>query len=544
MNWPYALVTLSCLAAPTIAEPPLEARVTALSGRSVYFDAGTKSGVVPGARVVFVLTSGERIEATVVDASGSSARAEIAEGQPLPTLGDRAEVEVVAPEAPAPTTPAPAKLTPEHAPWARQETPRGPDQPLLAPAFGTRPEDRPMSVSGRVFSTLRHTKDLENDNDYSYGRIGTWLEIKNPFKDGGRILIAGDADLRVRDTFGQNQDDFKVRVQRLSYARGLDQEAPYRFEVGRFYSASMPEIGTVDGLELVKRFKNGWGLGIGAGLYPTPIDDDDWGDDYGVHAFAEYQSERAGSWLQGVIGFQQTWHSGEIDRTALIGRINARPNDRLTLFASAIVDIYGAEDDAKDQALDVTQFIAQASYEFNKKTGVTGSLMRTTWPELKRGEFDELPAELLTDGYVDRISGSVWRKVGESWRFSARAHAWQDQDRDGLGGELGLDWTAPSPGSTSVFASLYYEDSAYTDGLGARLQGRHDFGSVRVFAGYEAFMYSTDTQFAQNEDLVRHTLRGDVGWSTGKWSWDFEATYDFGDREQSIGVGLYTQYRF
>lgn len=73
MNWPYALVTLSCLAAPTIAEPPLEARVTALSGRSVYFDAGTKSGVVPGARVVFVLTSGERIEATVVDASGSSA---------------------------------------------------------------------------------------------------------------------------------------------------------------------------------------------------------------------------------------------------------------------------------------------------------------------------------------------------------------------------------------------------------------------------------------------------------------------------------------
>lgn len=549
----HVAVGLSCasMGMAVWAQPPIDAVVVSVSGRSVYLSLGERAGVRAGAHVVFVLTSGERIEGTIIDVSSSSARAEVAEGSAVPALEDRAEVEAVAPEADAPSVPAiqpdgksESKPVPQHAPWTRREPGRGAEQPLLAPAFGTRPEDRPSSVRGRVFSVFRHTRDFENNSDYSYARFGTSLEMKNPFKDGGRFLFDAETDLRVSDTFGENKSELQGRVQRFSYAWGLDQHSPYRLELGRFCSQTLPEIGTIDGAEASVRFENGWSIGGGVGSYPTPIEDDGWGDDLGFHVFADYQSESDTEWVQGTLGFQQTWHRGEVDRSVFIGRVNARPTRDLTLFGSVMVDLYGSEDTSKDLFADVTQLITQASYQFNSQTGVSGSLIRTTWPEIKRGDFHLLPKELLSDGYIDRVSGSVWRKLGTNFRLSARAHAWQDQDRDGFGGELSADWYGAGSGGSSMYGSVYLEDSAYTDGVGARLQARHDFGEVRLSAGYDAFLYSTSTALGGDDSFIRHTLRGDVSWSIGRWYWDLETTYDFGDREEALTVGMYAQYRF
>lgn len=543
-----ATAMLACVAAHSNAQSRLDASVVSVSGTSVYISAGQRAGVATGARVVFILSNGQRIEGTIVDVSGSSARAQLHEGSLIPAINDRAEVDV--PPPPAETPPAKPdeapqpKPVPEHPPWTRQEGARSADQPLLAPAYATRPEDRPTSISGRVFANIRHTKDFENDLQYSYTRVGTWLEVKNPFKDGGRVLIAGDTDMRVSDTFRGNDTDLRARLQRFSYAWGNDQHAPYRVEAGRFYSYALPEIGLVDGIEAQARFENGWAFGAGAGLYPTPNNDANWGDDYGVHVFADYLSEGATKWMQGTIGFQQTIHKGETDRSLLIGRLNARPTDDLMLFGSILIDLYGPEDDAKDQFADITQLFAQASYQFNEKTGVNASLTRTTWPELKREEYVGLPFDLLRDGYVDRVAGSVWRKLHDNFRLSARAHYWQDQDREGNGGELSADWYETSPGTSSAYGSLYYEDSAYTTGVGGRIQGSRDFGPVRLFASYDAFSYTSSTLLGGSSQFLRHTVRADASWSTGHWSWDVDLSYYFGDSENALSLGLYLQYRF
>lgn len=549
-----SIMLVVCVGGVVHAKAPLDALVVSVSGRSVYINAGRNARIASGARVVFSLTTGERIEATIVDVAASSARAELSEGSLVPAINDRAEVEVeVAVETsaavPGGTSQQPAGTPeatpiPTHPPWSRQEGQRTSDTPLLAPAFGTSPKERPTVVKGRVFTNVRVTRDLENASTFTYMRAGTWLEVHNPFGDGGRILFEADTDYRNSGTSGGDTSDQNSRLKRLSYAWGLDQHATFRGEAGRFYSQTLPEIGLIDGGEAAIRFEDGWSIGGGAGMYPSPSDTLNSGDDYGFHLFADYQAEDDNRWLQSTAGFQQTWHLGEVDRSLVIGRVNVRPNTDLSIFGSLLVDLYGPGDTVKTQVADITQLVAQATYQLDPKAGINGSFTRTTWPELKRDEFVNLPPELIADGFVNRASGSACRKVGDEVRLTGRAHYWTDQDRTGHGAEASADWNAGGESNESYYGSVYYEDSTFTKGVGARLQGRRDLGPVRVFAGYDVFGYSTNTLFAGDGNFLRHSLRASVNWSRGKWSWDIETGYTFGTSEESLNLGAYVQYRF
>lgn len=520
----------------------LDVTVTSVSGTSVYIDSGRNAGIAIGSRIVFILSTGERIETTISAVTSKSARAELPEGATPPAINDHAEVlvDVIPESAPADTT---KPATPEHPPWQRQEGPRTADQPLLAPAFSTPPKERPTTMRGRFFTIARLTNDIQNDQNYTYFRAGAFLEITNPFKDGGRLLFEGDADLRSRGSIGDDGTDLNARIQRLSYAWGTDQHAPYRAEVGRYYSASLPELGLIDGGEAAVRFQNGLSLGAGAGLYPIAVKDSLSSDDYGLHLFADYVTDAANGYVQGTVGFQQTWHKGELDRSLLIFRGGARPLADLNIFASALVDLYTSEDTIKS-GLGLTQFVTQASYTINPKTGATASFTHTSWPELKREEYALLPTELIDNGHVERLSASLWRKVTNEFRVTARANYWMDQDRDGNGAELSADWMPQGDSTTSLYGALYYDTSSYTTGVGARLQARRDLGPVRVFGGYEVYSYSTETLTGGSSTYLRHTLRADVNWSRGKWYFDVDAAYNFGDQEQSIELGAYVQYRF
>ncbi len=541
-----SIVIVGTAAGLVEARTNVDALVVSVSGQSVYINIGKSSRVAIGSRVVFVLKTGERVNATVVDVTTNSARAELQPDSLVPEIDDRAEVEVED-AAPAPTQPTAEESKskpPEHPPWEAKVGDRSADTPLLAPAFGVAPKDRPTTVKGRIFTMARATEDLQNDSTYSYLRAGTWLEVTNPFHDGGRILFEADADYRNSDSFGGGSSSQKVRIKRLSYAWGLDQHAGVRGEVGRYYSQYLPEVGLIDGGEVAWRFEDGWSFGAGAGLYPTTSDDLLVTHDYGFHTFADYQSEGKESWFQGTAGFQQTWHDGQEDRTLLIGRLNMRPSRDLSVFGTMLVDVYDSHDVVKSQAADITLLVLQSSYSFNPKTGVNGSFTRTTWPELKRSEYANLPPELLLSGFVNRISGSVWRKVVENVRVTGQAHYWVDQDRTGWGGEASVDWFAGGENNSSYYGSLYYEDSSFTTGFGGRFQARRQFGQVQAFVGYDFFAYSTDTLFGSGGNFVRHTVRADASWSTGRWSWDIEGDYNFGDSEETLGLSLYAQYRF
>jgi len=534
---------LACLAGFALAEGSIDATVVSVAGNSIYLDAGRDAGVVAGARVVFRLASGELVEATVIDVTAGNARAELKPGSAMPSPGDGASIDAPEPE-PGQTTEPARTPPPAHAPW-RSQLPTDPNAPLLAPAFGTRPGDRPTTVHGRVYSTYRFIDDRANDRSYSYGRSGLWLEAQNLLGDGGRFRFQGEGEYRSASSINSDNEGLDASVLRLSYAWGLDREAPFRGEVGRFVSFYMPELGIFDGVEGAVRLENGVSVGAGTGYYPTDTEELPSGqDDFGFHVFADYQDESAPRLFQATIGYQQTFDGGETDRSLVIGRILANPTDSVRLFGMAMVDLYDSSDTLETSAAEVTQAVAQASFRFTPTTGGILSYTRTAYPELERDEFAYLPPWLVTDGFVDRVSGSWWTKLDPNWRLSARGNWWRDQSREGYGGEVSLDWSLPTETPSSLLAAIYFDDAAYVSGTGLRLQGQMQFGDFHCFLGYDGFMYTTETDFGDAGDRFSNRIRGDVTWQHGQWFLDVEGSYVFGDDEDAVTLGVSAQYRF
>lgn len=545
-----------CLAGMAIAADTINTSVVSVAGNSAYLGAGRDHGVFEGARVVFRLASGATVEATVVDVTSGNARAEFAPGVSMPMAGDRADVEIesagpVGPPAPegagdeqAAGAEGEKPAPPAHAPWRTQVT-QDPNAPLLAPAFGTRPDERPMTVHGRSYSVFRLTDDLYNDSNYIYARSGLWLDVRNPLGDGGRLLFQGETDYRNQPSVNADNEGWDASIQRFSYAWGIDREAPFRGEVGRFISVWLPELGIFDGAEGALRLENGLSIGAGTGYYPTTTEElPTAGEDWGFHTFIDYQDEFAPRLFQATLGYQQTFHSGDADRSVVIGRVIANPSDAVRLFGMAMVDLYDSTDTLETSAAEVTQAVAQGSFRFTPTSGGVLSYIHTSWPELERDEFAYIPPWLVTDGYVDRLSGTWWTKLDKDWRMSMRGNWWQDQSREGYGGELSFDVTLPIERPSMLYTSIYYDDSAYTSGAGFRLQGQTQIGDFNVFLGYDGFMYTTDTDVGGDPNHLNNMLRSDITWGKGQWYWDVDASYVFGDDEEAISVGVSVQYRF
>lgn len=538
-----------------LADATIEGRVISIAGNSAYINIGRDNGTFVGAKVIFKLRSGELVEATITELTAGNARVDLAPGSVLPTMGDRVDVEVK-PSEQAPTAEAP-KQTPEqkseeqsgekkpteHPPWKSEFT-KDPNAPLLAPAFGTRPEDRPMTVKGRSYSTIRVTEDFESGNTYTYARSGLWLDVRNPLGDGGRLLFQGESEYRSQSAVNSDNEGFDANLMRLSYAWGLDREAPLRGEVGRFVSVWLPELGIFDGAEAAVRLENGISLGAGAGYYPTDTEELPEGtDDFGFHAFADYQDESAPRLFQATVGYQQTFDSGENDRSLVIGRVLANPSDDVRLFGMAMLDLYDSNDTLETSTAELTQAVGQASFRFTPTTGGILSYSHYAYPELNDDPSVFVPPWLVTDGFVDRFSGTWWTKVDKDWRLSLRGNWWQDQSREGYGGEASLDWTMPTERPSLSYIAVYYEDAAYTEGLGLRLQNQTQFGDFNLLLGYDGFMYTTDVDLGES-GYLNNAIRSDITWSKGPWFVDLDVSYLFGDGVDAVTVGISVQYRF
>ncbi len=554
-----ALLVVVCVASSARAQDSqlLHVSVTFASGRGVFVDQGRASGMAVGLRVRFFPPGSSPVEGVVRAVSTDSALVELPEGIPLPPVGTKGEVEVETPigaieEKQKPTTPKPTQRkreVPAHPPWTRQEGELTPDTPLLAPAFGQRPQDRPVEYKGRIYSQLLYTKDRGNnrDNDYVLGRLGIWIEAKNLFGQGGEMLFAGEvinqgADL-LKDEDGTTNNN--IRIDRLAYTIGEQKYSLYRLELGRFYSSKLPELGLIDGAEVMLKVKKGLQIGAGLGVYPDPFPLSVAGEDASLHMFMDYQSE-AWHHLSAVIAYQKTWHEGTPDRDLLLGKINMRPTKTLWFYTSWKVDIYLAGDSIKSQGLDLTEFWAQLRYTARSNVlGAAVSISHYAWPELERREFRDLPAELVRNGKIDRLNLSGWLRASKRLRFASRFDLWEDQDTSGTGGEISADWTDPSGTGPSMHVAIFYTDGSFNDGTGFRIQARQGLGSANGFVGYELFRYSNVGSIGGDEDeFTRHTLRSGLDWSLNNWHYSLSADYIFGDGEQSYTVGLYTQYRF
>lgn len=539
------LLVVAAAWAPAQHTSTVPVTVTAVGGRSVYLDRGREHGLAPGSLVRLFPSGIGQLEVEVRAVSASSARAELRPGQTAPPVGTRGEFEPAAPPpsvAPAsdPSRPAPV----EHPPWTRQEPARTAGQPLLVPAYRQRPGDRPSDVHGRLFVQTDWNVDQsgEADGEYWLARTGTRLEGSNMLGLGERLRFAGELSLRRLTTDDAPEgDDRTGRIDQLSVALGTEEWAPYGIEAGRFLSEHVPELGLVDGLEGVTRFRGGVRVGAGLGFYPRPFPARDLGEDAGAHVFADFVADAERSFAAGV-AFQKSWHEGAPDRDLFLLRGEMR-RGLLSLYATAKVDLYTAGDARKDSGLELTEFLGQARLD-GAGAGVGLQASRFRWPDLKRREFNDLPDDLVRNGELDRLSLSGWVRPAPVLRLSARADAWRDQAGDGTAWELAGDWSEVLGTDSALHAALFHADGGSTSGPGVRLRARRRLWGIDASLGYRWHSYDHDDLLDGAETLTRQSLALGLDWSFHAIDWSLTAERWFGDREDAYAVSLFAQVRF
>lgn len=526
-------------------------RVTSIAGDSIYFDVGRDRGLTPGLEVELLPPGGAVLRVTILDVSANSARAR-APGGPAPVeIGTEGEVLVPVSASGAGVKPRRAEDTADHPPWEFEDYPVGEtEDPLLAPAFGGGPASRPVELDGYVFGQLIYARDDAAGRGFeSYrARLGTRLQLRNPFGRGGRIAFDGQVARRSVDLFddGENADD-TGRIDRLSYAHGDDDRASWRYEVGRFVSQYVPEAGLIDGVEVVRRIGKGdVVVGAGAGLFPLPFPNRDSGEDYGFDLFVQWRP-REDPRASATVGLLKTWHEGTSDRDAVFGRFDWRPFDELRFDGSVFVDVYGGDDDLKDSPVELTRGFLTTTWKPHQRVGVsvTGSTYR--WAQLLREDLAFAPVELVRDGHVERLTPRAWVDVGSGVRLHARGDFWVDREREGQGGEAGFLWRGAFGSAWDLGGSAFYSQGSFVSGPGLRARATHPlFQGGRATLRYEWTRWMTSGLVQDTgEEFDQHRVGGDVDVDLGG---GFTAVGNFdwitGSDTDSLTFGLYVQKRF
>ncbi len=545
------LLSLCLLCGAAIAqntERVIDVTVTSASGRSVYLDRGRSDGLVTGTVVKLYPPGTAMVEVTVRSASRSWSRADLDLGIDLPPVGTRGEARVVPPAAAVDSQQAerPVETPVEHPPWQRELERRDDDQPLLVPTFGQRPDERPMLLHGRLYSSLDWTRDRGDDrgNDYTLGRIGTRIEATNPFSRGGRLLVDAEFNHRRFDSeTAATEEDNEGRIEELSYAWGEEDGQPIRYEIGRFHSRAVPEVGLLDGVEGAVTLTPRWRVGAGIGGYPVPFPAEETGEDLGLHLFATYEGERPGD-LTARMAFQHTWHRGHPDRDLFIAAAQGRVHERIWLYGMAKVDLYSDSDTRKDTSIQLTEFTGQARYD-GSSHGFGATATHFRWPDLERQDYRNLPDELVRDGLVNRLSMDGWWRANETTRVSGRFGLWADQDSNGSSWELASDLDRLFGSAASLHTALFRADGSYNAGPGFRARLRSPINE-RIYGtlGYGWHRYDVESLLAGTETYTRQYVQMGVQWALDSVDIELDTEVRFGDREDVWALGLFAQYRF
>lgn len=523
----------------------LRVQVNSVAGRSVFVDAGRAQGVRPGLDLELDLPGLPPLTLTIRDVAANSARAEVPLGFELPSIGTPGRIDVdVTRDTERSVEPRRAQA-PAHPPWTAGVDPGvAPDTPLLAPAFGRTPAERPTRWSGRVFSQLLMTHDRTGGADDSFrGRLGTRLDVENPFGHGGRLEF--DAELTRRSLespFDGERTDDRGRLDQLSYTIGDDELANWRIQVGRFVSLSVPQLGMLDGVEAVRRIDREWSLGFGIGLTPLPFRDRMTGDDLGMHAFLQWRGrERAASFTAGL---QKTWHLGSADRDLFFTRFDWSPTGAFRLDGALKVDFFDGSDSLESGSMEVSEaWLAVSTRPFETiNVGLDASTWR--WPQLRRADFAFLPNDLIRDGHVERLSPRVSIDIGRELRLSARASHWRDQTRSGTSFDLGADIRDVVGTGFDLFLGGWSSEGSFQSGPGVRARLSRRIGSAALgIRGDWARFESND--LIGGESTIEQVRAGfDLDVPLGdRLNLSLDGELISGDRQDGWFAGFFIQYR-
>ncbi|MEM6674909.1 MAG: hypothetical protein AAF726_18820, partial [Planctomycetota bacterium] len=442
--------------------PPIEtvnARVTRfLEGTGVVIDRGALDGLRDGDRVEFTVRGGAREFGTIVGLEGRVAIVRLQSDAFKPEPGTPAAIEINTKRFEEEKKPSPGaaaggtvgSIGPEgssnpDSSWNFADEEWSQDMPLLAQVDAVDPVDRPSRWNGRVYASFDQIFDTDEDRSDTFARTGIALFGDNPFGRGGRLHFDGEFNYRQYSTpevYDDEEDDFKFRLDRLSYTVGGTRFTPSRWQFGRFLQYGMPEFGVLDGAEWSSRLSGGDTFGVSLGFMPEPDPDQQTGDDLQVAAWYRWVAD-VRELLSITAGFQKTWNSGDEDRDLLVAKIEYVPDNAWNLFANAWIDFYDDEE-YKDDGTDLTFAIVDLRRNYGGKGGISIEYRHQEYPDLLRNEYSPVDPFQLEQAFVDRLGVSAWRWVAgtadrRGKRLYGRVGAWEDEEDTGGDGEIGVE---------------------------------------------------------------------------------------------------------
>lgn len=545
-----AIVTAALLA-PARAQDDagferIEARVTSVRPGQAVIDRGSGDAVAVGDRVLFFTREGGRYEGTVVQVTDDTAVVELSDPSFVPAPGTRGLARIPKSRFEPPVAPAPVtEGAPVHPPWQNTDKDWNQGEPLLAKIQPLRPEERPTTVTGRLYTILDYVMSSEDDRSDGFYRVGGDALWDNVSGRGDRLQV--DLEINYRNTDVPDNDDEskgELRFDRLSYSRGGTRFSPTRWEVGRFLQYGMPEFGVLDGFEWDTRTDGGDRFGASIGAMPEPDEDYQSFEDYQIAGYYRWVYDESEE-LSAAGGYQKTFHNTNADRDLFVFNLNVQPQDNWTFHGTTWIDLYTDSDNAKGPGPEVTQVLANLGRHWDSGNSINVIYTHMAFPEMDRDEFLPVTAQQLANDHNDRLAVTGRTPLSDDKRLHAGVGGWVDEDESGGDGELGVDVKDLFLAQSLIDLTGFATRGRFTDTVGGRLS----FGRYTTFGywnfEYEWALHHIDGFNANNDDLPQHRVRASREFhGPSGWSLSGHAEAGLWDDETSFAVGIYLQKSF
>ncbi len=528
---------------PAATQPEeVRVRIIWVSGFLVRVDLGAESGLQVGDRIRFEPLGLADVEGVVQAVGNRQAEVLLPAGDFGMQPGVRGWVKLNPVERVAYSGPVLPDLEADKG-WKQ-------GMPLLGGISQVKPQERPTVWSGRWAMTGRLNKDgTGSDRQDHYGQVGYSLHGKNPWGRGGQV----DLDLELQESYldfdsgvagTEGESDVFLRVRRASYAFGGDKDRPRRYQFGRFYSTSMPELGLLDGAEVSQRSADGTLFGSSFGWQPSYGPELQFEDSMAISGWVQ---KPLGASLRSSVGaaVQKTWFDGKADRDWMLFKGHYATEGPWSATASLTMDLYDSDDIAKDSGFEATEYRTRIQRDLGRGKGVALLHSLVRFPEIRR----RLPADyssIQVAGAETRRTGlSAWFPVGETRSLSGRHEIWTDEDENGGYTEVTLESELRDFFADRWYISGFVSDTRLADIAALRLglHGRAKGG--RWNAGLDLGQYEQVQTDGLLETEFQGSLRGGWSGSVGRrWFLGLDAALQFGEERDAYSVGFLLQRSF
>jgi len=512
-------------AGAAVDEARATARITYVSGSTVYLDAGSQQGLTEKMRLEVTKDGAVVAVLEVTYVSPSRAVCAIVQGAEAIRAGDTVSYVSAAPAATSVVAPAAAGegAPPPPAPARRSSDP---------------------GIHGRVGVRYLAVRDrTETGAEYSQPALD--LRLDGPYLGGSPVGLKVDARTRrTYQTFADGSEDNEGRTR--VYAASLswdDAVTPVRFTLGRQSSPELATISIFDGL-LAEYASSNWSLGAFGGSQPDPVDFGYSSEirEYGVYhqVHGEPGSSRRWAVTTGLIG---SYQESEINREFLYVQGRYTGPEFLVFFTEELDYNRGwKKDEAEESTFSSTGTFLSLQWRPVRVVTLRGGYDNRRNVRLYRDritpvtEFDDAYRTGFWAGLLFRAGGRI--QIGVDGRRSSGGDAGTADSytltfgMERIAKVIGLHARATSYQNDYEEGSLYSLDLDFA--VGPRLNlgvggGRRD---ATHLSGFET-----------NDNLTWVSLDLDVALGRG-WFGLFSLERSDGDVEAADQAYLMVTYRF